>query len=75
MLEEVTESIEYYNPGPPSCWKDSDTLRYIYEYDWNYNLVCEVNFFKTKFSETEGAFFLARKSPLETALFGSKVSS
>ena len=60
MVDEVTESINYYNPGPPSCWKDGDTLRYIYEYNWDYNLVCEVlTFHLYYFLEIERTFSLA----------------
>jgi hypothetical protein len=42
FIEEVEKVIRFDDPKPPEWWADGDTLRFIYEYDWNHNLVCEV---------------------------------
>ena len=37
LLEELDKVIRSINPPLPSWWVDGDTLRYLYEYDWDFN--------------------------------------
>lgn len=43
IINDVTKVIEFSPPIPPKWWDKSDTLRFIYEFDWDLNLICEVN--------------------------------
>lgn len=49
FIEEVDKVIRFDDPKPPEWWLEGDTLRFVYEWDWDHNVVCEVCSTKIKF--------------------------
>jgi hypothetical protein len=49
FIEEVEKVVCFDDPKPPEWWMDGDTLRFVYEYDWDHNLVCDVSYFSSIF--------------------------
>lgn len=43
MVDQVHKVVTFEEPRPPEWWTDADTLRYIYEFDWETNIICDVN--------------------------------
>jgi len=44
FLEELDKVIRFDEPMPPDWWVEGDSLRFVYEFDWDFTLVCEVLF-------------------------------
>lgn len=42
-IQEVMKIIDFDEPRPPSWWRKRDTLRFVYEFGWDTNVICEVN--------------------------------
>ena len=42
FIEEIEKVIRFDGPQPPDWWKEGDYLRFMYQFDWDLNLVCEV---------------------------------
>lgn len=45
MVNQIHKVVTFDDPKPPKWWKPEDTLRYIYEFDWDTNLICDVRNF------------------------------
>ena len=58
FLEELDKVIRFDEPLPPEWWVDGDSLRFVYEFEWDFTVVCEVyciSFCEPDFVETQGA--------------------
>jgi hypothetical protein len=42
FLENIDKVIRFDDPKPPKWWTRNDSLRFMYEFDWDLNLICEV---------------------------------
>lgn len=45
MIEEIENSLYESDPKPPDWWTGGDTLRFIYEFDWDLELAEKVKIF------------------------------
>lgn len=44
IVEEIEKVIGFDEPAPPEWWLRADTLRFVYEFEWDFNIVCDVIF-------------------------------
>ena len=42
ILEDIDKSLEIHAPEIPAWWKCEDTLRFVHEFQWDFNLIIEV---------------------------------
>jgi len=61
LLDQVEKVINFDEPKAPKWWHDGDTLRFIYEFDWDMNLICEVKIFSNFFFLFKGNFIFPLK--------------
>ena len=46
IIENVHKFVNFDGPKPPKWWRYGDYLRFIYEFDWDVNLICDVSSIK-----------------------------
>lgn len=59
FIDQVDKVVNFEEPKAPSWWHDGDTLRFIYQFDWDMNLICEVTFSKI-YKEIFESLFIRR---------------